>query len=113
MNSWTAAGTDAESIGLLVPTKKEGQALPRALGERETSATFVDRNSSGAKGTPQVMTMHRAKGMEFAKVVLVGVGENSIPRSYVVDSLPEGSVTTRFRGRGRCCMWLQLEQETT
>ncbi|MDE8643408.1 3'-5' exonuclease [Rhodococcus qingshengii] len=90
VKTWTAAGTDAESIGLLVPTKKEGQALPRALGERETSATFVDRNSSGAKGTPQVMTMHRAKGMEFAKVVLVGVGENSIPRSYVVDSLPEG-----------------------
>ncbi|MBY4229792.1 DEAD/DEAH box helicase [Rhodococcus fascians] len=90
VEGWIEAGTDPESIGLLVSTKKEGQALPRALGERKIRATFVDRGSASAKGTPQVMTMHRAKGMEFAKVVLVGVGENSVPRSYIIESLPEG-----------------------
>ncbi|OZC49296.1 DNA helicase UvrD [Rhodococcus sp. RS1C4] len=90
VEDWIAAGTDPESIGLLVSTKKEGQSLPRALGERDVRATFVDRGSASAKGTPQVMTMHRAKGMEFAKVILVGVGENSVPRSYIIDSLPEG-----------------------
>lgn len=36
------------------------------------------------------MTMHRAKGMEFAKVVLVGVGAKNMPRTYFIDALPEG-----------------------
>ncbi len=36
------------------------------------------------------MTMYRAKGMEFANVILVGVSANSMPRDYVIAQLPEG-----------------------
>lgn len=90
VKAWLAEGVDPESIGVLVPTKKEGQDLVRALGEREVPTTFVDRDSRGKPHTPQVMTMHRSKGMEFAKVILVGVGARSLPRDYVIDSLPEG-----------------------
>ncbi|MGV0834497.1 3'-5' exonuclease [Mycolicibacterium thermoresistibile] len=89
VKSWIADGTAPESIGLLVPTRKEGEALPRALGDREVTVAFVDRDKVGPAKTPVVMTMHRAKGMEFAKVILVGVGEKSLPRSYLMDSSPE------------------------
>jgi superfamily I DNA/RNA helicase len=37
-----------------------------------------------------VMTMHRSKGMEFAKVVLVGVSAKNLPRQYQIESLPVG-----------------------
>jgi len=33
------------------------------------------------RGRPVVMTMHRAKGLEFRKVLLFDVSEDSIPRS--------------------------------
>lgn len=89
VRDWIAAGTAPESIGLLVPTRKEGESLPRALGDRGVSVAFVDRDSAGPAKTPVVMTMHRAKGMEFAKVALVGVSDKTLPRGYLVESLPE------------------------
>ncbi|BBY73586.1 DNA helicase [Mycolicibacterium parafortuitum] len=89
VRSWIDAGTAPESIGLLVPTRKEAESLPRALGDRGVTVAFVDRDKAGPPKTPVVMTMHRAKGMEFAKAVLVGVGEKSLPRSYLIDSVPE------------------------
>ncbi|OBG06228.1 UvrD-helicase domain-containing protein [Mycolicibacter sinensis] len=89
VRDWIDAGTAPESIGLLVPTRKEGESLPRALGDRGVTVAFVDRDSAGPAKTPIVMTMHRAKGMEFAKVVLVGVSDKALPRGYLVESLPE------------------------
>jgi len=89
VQSWIDDGTAPESIGLLVPTRKEAESLPRALGDRDVTVAFVDRDKTGPPKTPVVMTMHRAKGMEFAKAVLVGVGEKSLPRSYLIDSVPE------------------------
>lgn len=89
VRGWLNCGTAPESIGLLVPTRKDAESLPRALGDRDVTVAFVDRDKSGPPKTPVVMTMHRAKGMEFAKVILVGVGEKSLPRGYLVDSAPE------------------------
>ena len=90
VREWVAAGTSPRAIGLLVPTRKEAEALPRALGDRGVTVAFIDRDSAGPPDTPQVMTMHRSKGMEFAKVILVGVGDNNVPRRYQIDALPEG-----------------------
>ncbi len=89
LRGWIEHGVAPESIGLLVPTRKEAESLPRALGDRDVTVAFVDRDKAGPPKTPVVMTMHRAKGMEFAKAVLVGVGQKSIPRAYVLGSVPE------------------------
>jgi hypothetical protein len=35
------------------------------------------------------MTMHHVKAMEFAKVSLLGVSGKSLPRAYLIDTLPE------------------------
>jgi superfamily I DNA/RNA helicase len=35
------------------------------------------------------MTMHRSKGMEFAKVILVGIGAKSLPRAYLIDEVAD------------------------
>ncbi|CAM2809017.1 UvrD-helicase domain-containing protein [Skermania piniformis] len=89
LGEWLDAGAAPGSIGLLVPTRKDGETLPRALGERGRTITFVDRDTTSS-GSPMVMTMHRAKGMEFAKVILVGVGAANLPRAYQIEHLPEG-----------------------
>ncbi|WP_027504826.1 3'-5' exonuclease [Rhodococcus sp. UNC23MFCrub1.1] len=83
-------GGETASIGLLAPANKEASALPRALGERGVTATFVDNTSKSSSGGVQAMTMYRAKGMEFANVILVGVSANAMPRDYMIAQLPEG-----------------------
>lgn len=89
VRGWLDNGTAAASIGILVPTRKEGESLPRALGDRDLTVAFVDRDSIGPPKTPVVMTMHRAKGMEFAKAILAGVGNKEVPRGYLIDAVPE------------------------
>ncbi|MFZ2527370.1 MAG: 3'-5' exonuclease [Rhodococcus sp. (in: high G+C Gram-positive bacteria)] len=97
VSGWLDGGVDPETIGLLVPTLKEGESLPQELSDRGVSVTFVDRDTAGISKTPQVMTMHRAKGMEFAKVVLVGVGAKNVPRTYFIDVLPKGDRADALR----------------
>jgi superfamily I DNA/RNA helicase len=51
-------------------------------------------------GTPVVMTMHRAKGTEFSRVLLFGISEASIPkaqRAYEFD--PEAHAEAILRER--------------
>ncbi|WP_328812285.1 3'-5' exonuclease [Rhodococcus sp. NBC_00297] len=83
-------GGETSSIGLLATANKEASALPRALGERGVTATFVDNTSKSSSAGVQAMTMYRAKGMEFANVILVGVSANAMPRDYIIAQLPEG-----------------------
>jgi superfamily I DNA/RNA helicase len=89
VRAWIDAGTAPENIGILVPTRKEAETLPRALDDRDLTVAFVDRDSAGTPKTPMVMTMHRAKGIEFAKAILVGVGNKALPRGYLIDAVPE------------------------
>ncbi|MGO9349552.1 MAG: 3'-5' exonuclease [Mycobacterium sp.] len=89
VRGWLDEGTAPASIGVLVPTRKEAETMPRALGDRDLTVAFVDRDSTGPHKTPVVMTMHRAKGMEFAKAILVGVGNKELPRGYLIDAVPE------------------------
>ena len=53
------------------------------------SARQVTRSVAGAKH-PQLMTMHRAKGMEFSRVLIFGVDAELVPAAYLLKSVPEG-----------------------
>jgi superfamily I DNA/RNA helicase len=36
------------------------------------------------------MTMHRAKGMEFSRVLIFGVDADLVPAAYLLNNIPEG-----------------------
>lgn len=97
VRGWLEAGVAPESIGLLVPTRRDGESLSDELSSRGVAVAFVDRETAAPAGTSQAMTMHRSKGMEFAKVILVGVGAKNLPRTYVIDALPEGDRADALR----------------
>lgn len=90
LSSWLGEkGLDAASVGLLVPTRDDGERLVRALGDLGVDVQFIDKDTTAKPGRPQVMTMHRSKGMEFTRAVLVGVNDSAMPRSYIADKQPE------------------------
>ena len=68
-----------ESIAILVRDRYQRDAVVNGLAQQGLEARAVDREAAG-RGRPVVMTMHRAKGLEFRKVLLFDVSKNAIPR---------------------------------
>ncbi|AMO59910.1 ATP-dependent DNA helicase, UvrD/REP family [Mycolicibacterium phlei] len=89
IKSWLAeGGVEPESIAVLTRSQDIRDRFVRGLGERGVSARAVDKNAP-PPGQPLVMTMHRAKGMEFSRVVLAGADEKHVPLPASVHNVPE------------------------
>ena len=69
-----------ETIAILVRDRYQRDAVVNGLAQQGLEARAVDREAAG-RGRPVVMTMHRATGLEFRKVLLFDVSKNAIPRS--------------------------------
>ncbi|MFC0432563.1 UvrD-helicase domain-containing protein [Kutzneria buriramensis] len=69
VRSWLDAGDAPETVAVLVQDRFHRDRVVTALNEHGIDARAVDRDRPPAGRVP-VMTMHRAKGTEFSKVVL-------------------------------------------
>ncbi|WP_270887102.1 UvrD-helicase domain-containing protein [Pedococcus sp. 5OH_020] len=79
LKEWLKEGAVApENVAVLVRDRSQQERVVNGLAERGVTVRSVD-NEAIRPGQPVVMTMHRSKGTEFAKVVLFGVREGSIP----------------------------------
>ena len=100
IRSWIASGEcDPHAIGILVRDKANRDRVASGLASRGVEVRALD---SGAikPGAPVVLTMHRAKGTEFAKVLLFGVSESSIPmglKEYDCDAKDHAEAMLRER----------------
>ncbi|KRQ24206.1 DNA helicase UvrD [Mycobacteroides sp. H001] len=81
-------GVEPESVAVLTRSQDERDRFIRGLGERGITARAIDK-SAAIPGQPLVMTMHRAKGMEFSRVVLVGADDKHVPSPATLRSVPE------------------------
>ena len=75
-----------ETMAILVRDQFVKTSVTRALAEYGVTVRPVDRGAI-KPGQPLVMTMNRAKGMEFTNVLLFGLSARSLPR--VLRDLPE------------------------
>ncbi|RLP06439.1 3'-5' exonuclease [Propionibacterium australiense] len=84
LSAWLAAGDTApETLAVLVRARATRDLVVVGLAERGVPVTPVDKGGV-RQGRPVVMTMHRAKGTEFAKVLLFDVSQGSIPAAMRV-----------------------------
>lgn len=77
------------SIGVLARTARQRDLVAQGLRDRGVSAHVVATRDTGRSDAPRLMTMHRAKGLEFSRVVLAGVGAASLPSAQVLASWSE------------------------
>ena len=79
IRTWVAETDAPETIAVLVREQRQRDRLVSGLAERGVTVRAVDREHI-KPGQPVAMTMHRAKGTEFSKVLLFGVDQGAIPR---------------------------------
>ena len=88
-----------ETIAVLVPDRHRRDQVATALGEQGLQVRAVDREEAGP-GMPLVMTMHRAKGLEFTHVLLLDVNTLLDPRRRYREPLDETALADwRLRER--------------
>lgn len=81
LSAWLAEkDVEPSSLAVLVRSGRARDTLQRALAERGVTAQSVTGHHRRPPAAPQLMTMHRAKGLEFRRVVLAGVSESQIPQ---------------------------------
>jgi superfamily I DNA/RNA helicase len=89
MKSWLdEGGVESESIAVLTRSQDDRDRFVRGLGERGVPARALDKTVA-SPGYPLVMTMHRAKGMEFSRVILAGVDDKHVPSPAVLRNMPD------------------------
>jgi superfamily I DNA/RNA helicase len=89
VKAWLADdGVEPESIAILTRSQEERDRFVRGLGERGVTARSLDK-SAATPGQPLVMTMHRAKGMEFSRVILAGADDKHVPLPATLRSVPD------------------------
>ncbi|MGH3624799.1 MAG: 3'-5' exonuclease, partial [Sciscionella sp.] len=90
----------AESIGVLVRTNRVRDELARSLRQAGVPAETLSGESDETGRGVRVATMHRAKGMEFARVIVAGASASSVPFRWLLDNAPQedhSDVTQRER----------------
>lgn len=88
IQSWLEDGVVPETIAILVRDSQQAGLVTRGLEERSVTVRQID-TAALRQGRPLVMTMHRAKGMEFSRVLLFGVNDGLIPAEYLLKGLAE------------------------
>lgn len=73
LRRWLDEGAAPETIAVLVHDRFQRDRIVTGMADRGLTVRAVDRERL-APGRPLVMTMHRAKGTEFSKVALAGIG---------------------------------------
>jgi superfamily I DNA/RNA helicase len=80
IQKWLSNTSAPETIAILVRDQRQRDRVVTGLAERGTAVRGVDRERI-RPGQPVALTMHRAKGTEFSKVLLFEVSRNAIPRA--------------------------------
>ncbi len=105
IDGWVRSGEVApETIAVLVRDKATRDRVVAGLGERGVDVRALDA-AAVRPGHPVVLTMHRAKGTEFTRVLLLGLSKESMPIGLKAYDFDDEDLSEAQRGSGRCCMW--------
>lgn len=80
---------EAESIGVLLRTNRLRDEMARALRQAGIHVETLSGDSEPTTTGVRVATMHRAKGMEFTRVVVAGASDAYLPFRWLLENAPD------------------------
>ncbi len=89
VKSWIADCVAESSIGVLVRRHADQERARQALQSAGLPVEVLGPNRPSSRSAVVVTTMHRAKGMEFSRVVVFGAEAGVVPLKFLVDQVPE------------------------
>ncbi|MBO4205100.1 UvrD-helicase domain-containing protein [Micromonospora echinofusca] len=98
VRAWIDAGDPLENVAVLVPDRYHRDRVVTALTDAGIDARAVDRDRPPADRVP-VLTMHRAKGTEFPKVVLATGKPSAAEMERLAMLDPSERADTELRSR--------------
>ena len=76
---WLDGGLAPEAIGVFARTGKHTNALGEALGVAGIAWSRLSNREASSSGAVRLGTMHRAKGLEFKAVLVLGCSDAELP----------------------------------
>ena len=105
IRAWTDAGVPASSIAVLARQSREQDAVRLALQDAGIAVELLARDGAGNPSAVKIASMHRAKGTEFSRVVVVGAQAGVVPLDWVVENGPEADAAVLL-GRERSLFYV-------
>jgi len=92
VKKWNALGTLERSICILSRTKNELNSVKEYLGRKGIRSYEIKQSRRDDKtiGGVRLSTMHRAKGLEFDCVIIMGMNQNNMPHQKTLESAESG-----------------------
>ncbi|MDT3443579.1 UvrD-helicase domain-containing protein [Pseudofrankia sp. BMG5.37] len=88
------------SLGILTRSAAQRDTVAQGLRDRGIPVQVVATQDPGRADAPRLMTMHRAKGLEFSRVILFGVDRNAVPSAQALaDETPDERADRETRER--------------
>lgn len=102
VRDWHGAGLEWSQIAVVTRSNNRVAELAGALTEAEVPAAEVGRDTDehALGDVVRVMTMHRAKGLEYRAVALVGAGRRDLPPRAARELDGDDRDAARARERG-------------
>ncbi|MCA9562218.1 MAG: UvrD-helicase domain-containing protein [Myxococcales bacterium] len=99
-------GTDPSAICISARTNGLVDRLCGALNEAGFESAVIDGDADLPEGAVRVATMHRMKGLEFKKVVLVGVHDGLVPLHLPDSAFGDALSREEHERREQCLLYV-------
>jgi superfamily I DNA/RNA helicase len=79
-----ASGLAPKAIGIFARTNKRIDEMSEALSDAGIACRLLSEHDADSDGAVQLGTMHRAKGLEFKAVLVIGCADNAVPSAGIL-----------------------------
>lgn len=105
VRAWLDQGVAASSIAVLGRRTAEQDRARLALQQEGIAVELLQKDGAGNPVAVKIASMHRAKGTEFSRVIVIGAEAGVVPLDWVFENLPESEVGA-VRGRERSLFYV-------
>lgn len=105
VRAWLDQAVPAASIAVLARRTAEQDRVRIALQESGVAVELLQKEGAGNPAAVKIASMHRAKGTEFSRVIVVGAEAGVVPLDWVFENQPESDASVLL-GRERSLFYV-------